>query len=160
VSQSHQGDEWVNKDVRIPEGAYLATSHETPGADRALLFDRESGNNLGPAEVRDPEQPQLTDEEIARLIATCLAVGAAVGSAVTFVIAKGPEIKRGWNEKVLPAAKAKLSAIRNRRADSTAAETEAEPPGGTDPDTTAKPHLTLVDTEADESSPGSAAPAA
>jgi hypothetical protein len=157
VSQSDQGDEWVNKDVRVPVGAYLASSHETPGAERALLFDRESGNNLGPAEVRDSER--LSDEEIRQLMVICLAVGTAVGSAVTFVVAKGPDIKRGWNEKVLPAAKAKWNDVWKRGAGSQVAGGDelADEPGR---DVSASPRLTLVNTEADKPCPGSAAPAA
>lgn len=158
MSQSDQGDEWVNKDVRVPEGAYLASSHETPGAERALLFDRESGNNLGPAEVRDSER--LSDEEIRQLMAICLAVGAAVGSAVTFVVAKGPHIKRGWNEKVLPAVKAKRSGVWSRGADSQVAGTGDEPANETGQEIPARPRLTLVSPEADKPSSGSAAPAA
>jgi hypothetical protein len=158
VSQSDQDGEWVNKDVRVPEGAYLASSHETPGAERALLFDRESGTNLGPAEVRDSER--LTDEEVRQLMAFCLAVGAAVGSAVTLVVAKGPDIKRGWNEKVLPAAKAKWSGVWNRGAAGHAAGTGDEPAHEPGQDVPASPRLTLVNTEADKPSSGSAAPAA
>jgi hypothetical protein len=151
-------DEWVNKDVRVPEGSYLASSHETPGAERALLFDRESGNNLGPAEVRDSER--LTDEEVARLLAICLAAGAAIGSAVTLVIAKAPEIKSGWNEKVLPAAKAKWNGVWNRGVGSQVATAVDEPADDPGQDVSASPRLTLVNTEADKPSPGSAAPAA
>jgi hypothetical protein len=158
VSQRDQSHKWVNKDVRVPEGAYLASSHETPGAERALLFDRESGNNLGPAEVRD--SARLSDEEIRQLMAICLAVGAAVGSAVTFVVAKGPDIKRGWNEKVLPAAKAKWNGVWSRGADSHMAGTGDEPANEPGQQISARPRLTLVNPEADKPSSGSAAPAA
>jgi hypothetical protein len=132
--------EWVPKEVHVPEGAYLASSHETPGAERALLFDRESGNNLGPAELRDSER--RTDAEIQQLMAICVAVGAAIGSAVTLVVAKGPEMKRGLDEKVLPAIKAKWAAFRAGKSDSPAAETEDESSG-----TETRPHLTVVKDE-------------
>lgn len=158
MSQSDQGDEWVNKDVRVPVGAYLASSHETPGAERALLFDRESGNNLGPAEVRDSER--LTDEEIRQLMAVCLAVGAAVASAVTFVVAKGPDIKRGWNKKVLPAAKAKWNGVWSRGADSEVDETGDESADEPGQELSTRPRLTLVSPEADKPTSRSAAPAA
>ncbi|MDQ0769570.1 hypothetical protein QF031_002319 [Pseudarthrobacter defluvii] len=158
MSRSDQGDEWVNKDVRVPEGAYLASSHETPGAERALLFDRESGNNLGPAEVRDSER--LTDEELRQLMAICLAVGVAVGSAVTFVVAKAPDIKRGWNEKVLPAVKAKWNGVRSHGADSQVGGSGDEPADEPGQEISARPRLTLVNPEADKPTSGSAAPAA
>lgn len=145
-------DEWVPKEVHVPEGAYLASSHETPGAERALLFDRESGNNLGPAEVRDPEPRSDSDSDQAFRDAVAFAVGAAV----TFLIVKGPAIKRGLDEKVLPAIKTKWNAtFRTRKTDSEA-ETEDESPGAE-----TGPFLTLVEDEADmPPKPGSAAPAA
>lgn len=129
-------DEWVNKDVRVPEGSYLATSHETPGAERALLFDRESGNNLGPAELRDPENESDPDRAYRDLALL------AVGAAVTFVAVKAPEMKRGLNEKVLPAIKAKWSAFKARKSDSPAPEAEGDPS-----DTETRPHLALVKDE-------------
>jgi hypothetical protein len=129
-------DEWVNKDVRVPEGSYLATSHETPGAERALLFDRESGNNLGPAELRDPETESDPDKAYRDLILL------AVGAAVTLVAVKAPEMKRGLDEKVLPAIRAKWTTFRSRKSDSPAPETEDEPSN-----TEIRPHLALVKDE-------------
>lgn len=130
-------DEWVNKDVRVPEGAYLASSHETPGAERALLFDRETGNNLGPAELRDPE-PESDPDKAARDLMLL-----AAGAAVTFVAVKAPGIKRGLDEKVLPALKAKWNAtFRSRRTDTPAAATEDEPSNAS-----ARPPLVLVKDE-------------
>ncbi|GAA4033453.1 hypothetical protein GCM10023063_16390 [Arthrobacter methylotrophus] len=129
-------DEWVNKDVRVPDGSYLASSHETPGAERALLFDRESGNNLGPAEVRDPESQSDSDKAIRDAILI------AVGAAVTFVAVKAPEMKRGLDEKVLPAIKAKWTAFRSRKSDSPATKTDDEPSN-----TVTRPHLAVVKDE-------------
>lgn len=145
-------DEWVNKDVRIPEGAYLASSHETPGAERALLFERETGNNLGPAELRDPEpQSDSDDSDSDRALRDAIAI--AIGVVVTFVVIKGPDMKRGLDEKVIPAIKAKWSAaFRTRGADKQTAAAEGE-----SSDTETGPHLALVKDEADS---GSAAPAA
>lgn len=151
----NQNDEWVTREVRIPGGAFLATSHETPGAERALLFDRESSSNLGPAELRVPKDEGLSPEEM--LIAAALI---AVGVAVHAVVVKSPEIKRGLNEKVLPAFKAKWTALRTRGADSNTSASEDR-----SPDAETGPFLTLVDSEADKPAdsgsdePGSAAPA-
>lgn len=146
-------DEWVNKDVRIPDGAYLASSHETPGAERALLFERETGNNLGPAELRDPEpQTESEDSDSDALSGAEQAIAFAIGVVVTLVVIKGPDMKRGLDEKVIPAIKAKWSAVfRTPGADkqTVAAEDESS-------DTGTRPHLTLVKDE----DPGSAASAA
>lgn len=130
-------EEWVNKDVRVPEGAYLASSHETPGAERALLFDRETGNNLGPAELRDPEPGSDPDNAARDLMLL------AAGAVVTFVAIKAPAMKRGLNEKVLPTLKAKWNAtFRSRGAGVPAAAAEDEPS-----DTSVRPSLVLVKDE-------------
>lgn len=135
-------DEWVNKDVRVPKGARLSSSHDTPDAERALLFD-EAGNNLGPAELRDPQNTPDSGKELAAL---------AVGALITLVVVKGPEIKRGLDEKVLPAVKAKWKAtFKTRRADSRPAATEdASSDVETGRDASAGPTLTLLDLEADK----------
>lgn len=141
--------EWVNKDVRIPEGAYLASSHETPGAERALLFEHETGNNLGPAELRDPK-PLSDSDDSDSLLRDALAV--VIGAALTFVAVKGPDMKRGLDEKAIPAIKAKWSAFKTRWSDKRTAHAEGE-----SSDSETRPHLALVKNEAD---PGFAAPAA
>ena len=146
-------DEWVTREVRIPEGAFLATSHETPGAERALLFDRESRDNLGPAELRVPEDEGLSPGELLAAAAIL-----AVGMGVHAVIVNAPEMKRKWNDDALPAIKAKWkTAFRTRGADSPETATEDE-----SSDAATGPVLTLVKDEAekepgpDRTDPGSA----
>lgn len=159
-----QSDEWVNKDVRVPDGAYFGQSNGTPDSESALLFDSETGKTLGPAELRDPIHESESDSEKALY----LAIGAAIGTVVTLVVIKGPDIKRGFDDRVLPAIKAKWdTAFRTRRADSQAAATEDE---SSDVETrraaSAGRSLTLVDLEPDTPpgpgrvDPGAAAPAA
>lgn len=131
-------DEWINKDVRVPEGAYLASSHETPGAERALLFDRASGANLGPAEVRDPMPGSDSESDQGLQVLVMLAAG-AVGAGVTLVAVNAPKMKRGLDEKVLPAIKAKWAALKSRKSDKPAPETDDGPS-----ETDTRPRLSVV----------------
>lgn len=149
-----QSDEWVNKDVRVPDGAYFGQSNGTPDSESSLLFDRESGKTLGPAELRDPQHESESDSE--KVLA---AISFAIGAVVTLVVVKGPDIKRGWDDRVLPAIKEKwATAFKTREADSQAAATEDESSDETGQAASAGRFLTLVDLEADMPGPGRADP--
>lgn len=69
---------------------------------------------MGPAELRIPEEEGPSPGELLAAV-----VIFAVGIGVHAVIVKAPEMKRGWNDNVFPAIKAKWNTtFRARGADS------------------------------------------
>ncbi len=117
------GDEGANLRPLVPEGARLAWSQENSDRRRALLFDRETGKLLGPAELIEVDESDADDygyspsddeysrpmteeeREAAALIAAMAAVilievtKAAVVAVNTHVI---PRVRRWWQTTARP----------------------------------------------------------
>jgi hypothetical protein len=102
-------------DVEVPDGQHLGISRDTHGAYRAHLFDDETNDLVGHAELFEPHEDessspniehvyvsgsgaaeeapyQLSDEELEAL--ATLVITAAVAAA--------PHIKKWWTDKVVP----------------------------------------------------------
>ena len=116
-------------DVEIPDGQHLGFSRDTGGARRAHLFDDESNDLVGHAELFEPdeEEPsppsieyvyasgfdaaeeaprQLSDEdkEFAEALVTLGIITAAVAA---------PYVKKWWTDKVVPTFKAARGGLKS-----------------------------------------------
>lgn len=109
-----------NFDVEVPEGTHLGFSRDTDGAYRAHLFDDETNELVGHAELFEPEDdygagyapdPEpvyiyVSDDREAQReedneVADALAALAILGVIVAAQKA-APHVKKWWNEQALP----------------------------------------------------------
>jgi hypothetical protein len=106
--------------VEVPDGQHLGLSRDTDGAYRAHLFDDESNDLVGHAELFVPEEDEAdaanlqdvyvwdarrteSDEEPDEL---ALALGNLVAlGIIAAAMAAAPHISRWWNNKTLPVFK-------------------------------------------------------
>jgi hypothetical protein len=107
-------------DVEVPDGQHLGFSRDTDGAYRAHLFDNETNDLVGHAELFEPDEDipniqyvyvsdsgategrELTEEELAE------ALEALVGLAIlvaTLAAAAAPHVRRWWHDVAVPALK-------------------------------------------------------
>jgi hypothetical protein len=122
-------------DVEVPDGQHLGWSRDTDGAYRAHLFDDETGNLVGHAELFEPEEDYeftyeppydyspLEDSErvsSARMSEqerdeALEALGALIAIGIYAAVEFTPHIKRWWRSKALPAVEATWEKIRPER---------------------------------------------
>lgn len=107
-------------DVEVPDGQHLGFSRDTNGAYRAHLFDDETNDLVGHAELFEPDEDdadspnieyvyvsdsatteggQLTDEERDEAIAALISLGIIVAAAAA------PHVKKWWRDKAVPVMK-------------------------------------------------------
>lgn len=117
-------------DVEIPDGQRLGFSRDTDGAYRAHLFDNETGELVGHAELFEaedheedstgtqygyvpawevPKQANLTEEELAEALEALVGLGIIVAALASRA---APRVKRWWNNTAAPALE---TASRNAR---------------------------------------------
>lgn len=142
-------------DVEIPDGQHLGFSRGTDGAYRAHLFDDETNELTGHAELFEtdeaftqdaqyadaPHSAALTDEELAEALE---ALARLVLIVATLASAAAPHVRSWWQDIALPAMRSAkngaVTAVRSRWDRVTAARrtgppaveiiTPAEPAGG------------------------------
>lgn len=110
-------------DVEIPDGRHLGFSRDTGGAYRAHLFDDETNELVGHAELFEPEEDEWgesslelayewTDQSVERDYSLDdLAEALANLVALGILIAAAPHVRGWWNEKVLPTVKSTSARI-------------------------------------------------
>ena len=109
-----------NFDVEVPEGTHLGFSRDTDGAYRAHLFDDETNELVGHAELFEPEDDygagyapdpepvyiyvdddreaqREEDNEVADALAALAILGVIVAAQKA-----APHVKKWWNEQALP----------------------------------------------------------
>lgn len=101
-----------NFEVEVPDGTHLGFSRDTEGAYRAHLFDDETNELVGHAELFEPD---LSDDdpssgEDAEVLAQFLAALALLGVIVGAQKA-APYVKQWWNNKAVPFLKGRRSPI-------------------------------------------------
>ncbi|AUZ33651.1 hypothetical protein C3B78_03650 [Arthrobacter sp. PGP41] len=110
-------------DVEVPDGQHLGFSRDTDGAYRAHLFDNETNDLVGHAELFEPDEDdagspniqyvyvsdpgaaegrELTDEELAEALEALLRLGIIVA---TLAAAATPHVKRWLHDVAIPAMK-------------------------------------------------------
>jgi hypothetical protein len=108
--------DWNSYRPVVPDGTYLAHSNGPDGEYRALLFDINTGELLGPAELTKRVEASdsyvyaynyvaPSDENevsLSAVIGLAIVVAGAIG-----VVAAAPHIKNWWQEKVFPSLKRK-----------------------------------------------------
>lgn len=109
-----------NFDVEVPDGQHLGFSRDTDGAYRAHLFDNETNDLVGHAELfetdedsaREPyveyvyvsepasgERRELTDDELAELLGALVGLGIIVAA---FAAEAAPHVKKWWQDTAVP----------------------------------------------------------
>lgn len=115
-------------DVEIPDGQHLGFSRDSDGAYRAHLFDDETNQLVGHAELFEPgdddwgasnvdnaygwesesEDRNEDLDELAEALGNLVALGIITAAALA-----APHIKRWWTDKVLPALKSTPARIKS-----------------------------------------------
>ncbi|MFF2842451.1 hypothetical protein [Paenarthrobacter sp. NPDC057981] len=114
-------------DVEVPDGQHLGLSRGTDGAYRAHLFDDETNDLPGHAELfetseHDIDEPnvqyvyvsepragegrELTDEELAELLRAVVGLGIIVSA---FASRAAPHVQKWWQDAAIPALKSARS---------------------------------------------------
>lgn len=106
-------------DVEVPDGQHLGISRDTNGAYRAHLFDDETNDLVGHAELFEPPEDDSSSPDIEYVYVSSL--GAAdepphqlsaeelaefVNLVMTAAVAAAPHIRRWWTDTVVPTFKA------------------------------------------------------
>lgn len=93
---------WGSYRPVVPEGTYLASSRNTEGAYRALLFEVGTNKLLGPPELSEVDDGHgsdaLSDESESNLLGGVMAL-VIVSAGAAGVIKAAPHVKRWWNDR-------------------------------------------------------------
>lgn len=102
-------------DVEVPDGQHLGTSRDTDGAYRAHLFDDETNDLVGHAELFEPHEDESSSPNVEHVYVSGSGAAeeapsqlsdevleALANLVITAAVAAAPHIKKWWTDKVVP----------------------------------------------------------